>query len=52
MKLLNKKGDIAWEYVAAIVICLAILIVVILFADFLKDKVKELVMSIGGIFGL
>ncbi|MBI5871763.1 hypothetical protein HZB88_01615 [archaeon] len=50
--LTSSKGDIAWEYIAAIIICIAVLIIMILFADLIKDKIKEAFGSLAEIFGL
>ncbi len=48
---MNKKADIAWEYIAAIVICVAVLIIAILFADFIKDKITEGLAGLTDLFG-
>jgi len=37
----NKKGTIAWEYVAAIIIGLVVILIIILFSTAIREKVLE-----------
>lgn len=37
----NKKGTIAWEYVAAAIIGLVVILIVILFSVAIREKVLE-----------
>jgi hypothetical protein len=37
----NKKGDIAWDYIAAIIVALMIFLVVMLFSTTLREKITE-----------
>ncbi len=39
----NKKGDIAWDYIAAMVIALMIFLLVLLFSSQLREKISEAV---------
>ncbi len=37
----NKRGDIAWEYIAAFILVIIVLIAVIAFSSTLKEKALE-----------
>ncbi|MBL7051930.1 MAG: hypothetical protein ISS01_02470 [Nanoarchaeota archaeon] len=37
----NKRGDIAWEYIAAFILIIIVLIVIIAFSSTLKTKAIE-----------
>lgn len=39
--MLNKKGTLEWEYIAAIVLVLVIVVVILLFSDNMKNMVME-----------
>ncbi|MBT3984803.1 hypothetical protein HOD38_02220 [archaeon] len=45
--LLNKKGDLAWEYIAGIIIAMLVLVLIIIFTTGLKDKVVDAVLGFG-----
>ena len=47
MKLLNKKGDIAWEYIAAIIITLVVIMIIVIMTTGLKDKIIESFVNFG-----
>lgn len=38
---MNKKAELAWEYVAVMIIGLIVLLVIILFSSQLKEKIFE-----------
>ena len=38
-----KKGAIEWEYIAAIIILLALLVIILIFSAGLREKATELV---------
>lgn len=40
---MNKKGDLAWEYVAAMILALIVILIILIFTTTLKEKI------IGGI---
>ncbi len=37
----NKKGELAWEYIAIIILGLIVLLVVIIFSGQIKEKIIE-----------
>jgi len=42
MKLLqNKKGEIAWQFLAAIILGLIVIVILIFFSNVIKEKVIE-----------
>ena len=45
MRMFNKKGDLAWEYIAAIILAMVVLVLIIIFASGLKDKIVEAITS-------
>ena len=45
--LLNKKGDLAWEDIAGIIIAMLVLVLIIIFTTGLKDKVVDAVLGFG-----
>ncbi len=36
-----KKGKLAWEYIAAIILVLVTIIIIMLFTDFIKDLILD-----------
>ena len=36
---MNTKGDIAWDYVAAIIIALIVILIILIFTTTLKEKI-------------
>ncbi len=38
---MNKKGKLAWELLAVIIIALLVLVVMLLFSNFIRDKILE-----------
>tara|TARA_Y100000031_G_C8181911_1_gene366912 strand:- start:470 stop:637 length:168 start_codon:yes stop_codon:yes gene_type:complete len=43
----NKRGTIAWEYVAAIIIAIVVLIIIIVFSTSLRDKIISSITNFG-----
>ena len=37
----DKKGDIAWQTIAAIILALIVLVIIILFSGQAKEKIEE-----------
>lgn len=44
---MNKKGELAWEYIAAIVIALIVLVIIIIFSTSLRDKIIDAITGFG-----
>jgi len=38
---MNKKGDLAWEYVAAMILALLVIVILLVFTTTLKEKIIE-----------
>lgn len=46
-----KKGGLAWEYVAALIIAALLLLALIFFSDEIKETILMLIDKIFGLFG-
>jgi len=44
---MNKKGELAWEYIAAIILALIVLVVILIFSTSLRDTIIDAMTGFG-----